>query len=250
LQSGFNTAIDLNLATIPFVNLLAVLIGILVFVGLILFVMVKYVKKLGPVVLGKEHAFQSFTYDMNRENNELDNQLRMKVRLITSSLNTRLNNIFYEFRVCPVVLIALSNSVRNPLYASASNNHFTTVMLPENRESYIDGLLRAIEDEYQAVYNAIISAKCEKERYIPDWSTSEDKDKNSMRDRIRMFLMEWANDVITEIIKTCIRKIEVYEKYEPEFKHDSYRSGIIINCIAKNKNYISLLDRHGKTNWN
>ena len=238
LQSG----VELNLSTIPYINLITVIIAVLLLLGIILFVLVKYVKKIGPVDLNKEHKGQTEVYYMNAENDEHDAQLRLKIRLITSSMKTRINNIFYAFRTCPVVVIALSNSVRMPLYNSASNNHFTTVLVPEKRESYIDGLLRSIQDEYVAISGSIIGINCIKENTLPAWDGTDD----SMKTMIKQFLYEWVNDVVTEVIKTCLKKIEVYEKYLPEFKNDEFRTGFVNACITKNKNYISLLDRHGR----
>ena len=242
LQTGAQASVDLNLSTIPFANLMAVLITLLFFLTIILFVIIKYVKKIGPIDLTKEHKGQTELYHMNIENDENDAQLRLKIQLITSSMKTRINNIFYQFRTCPVVVIALSNSVRAPLYNSASNNHFTTVLVPDKRDWYIDGLLKSIQDEYVAISNSIVGISCIKENTLPPWEGSE----NSMKSLIRLFLLEWADNVITEVIKTCKKKIETYEKYKPKFKGDEYRTGIVDHCINKNNNTITLLDRHGR----
>ena len=169
LQSGAQASFDINPSTMPFANLLVIIIAALVLAAGLLYVIVRYVKKIGPIDLSKEHSSQTSLYAMNRENQELDDQLRMQVRAITMQLKTRLRNIFMEFRTCPVAMIALSSSVPGLLYASAYNNHFTQVLLPENRDKYLESLLMAIEDEYKAVYLAASGNRCDEGETMPEW---------------------------------------------------------------------------------
>ena len=245
LQSG--ASVDLNLTTIPLPNIIIIVAAVMIMFFALLFVIVKYVKKIGPVDLEKENSVESSVYEMNREIFNVDSDMGARVRSITTSLETRLRNIFYESRICPVAVIALTNSALRPLYNSISNNHFTTVMQPSNRDNYLNGLLRAIEDQYRSTYNAMLNFECgDKKVSMPKWDDTNSGEDNSPKMRVEKFLDEWVDGVTTETIKSCLRKIEIFKSYEKSFKGNAYRTNILISCITKNEKYISLLDRHGK----
>jgi len=251
LQSGANANIIFDLANTPIAHLVVMAILIVI----IIYVLVKYYGNIGPLKR-RDQANSDALYHMNCENSELDEQLRVQARLKVSVLDQRLNNIFYDYKVCPVARIALAGAVRGVLQANACDNHFTTVLMPDNRDDYLEGLLKSIEDQYVAIYSAIAGIKCEKDEILPTWE--------EIKDTIKEFIIEWANLVIADVIKTCIKKIAVYKKYEPKFVGDSYRTGIVVGRIAKNKDHITLLDRRrsstrpqdlaterrGKTEWN
>ena len=245
LQSGATASIDFS--TVPLVNLIVVVATIMVMFFALLFVIVKYVKKLGPIDLEKENHVESSVYEMNKENHGVDKDTESRIRNITGSLETRLNNIFFEARICPVSVIALTYSALQPLYSSIANNHFTTVMQPNNRDNYLNGILRSIEDKYRSTYNAMMNFQCgDKNGNMPKWDEQKNGDESSPKIRVQNFLEEWVDSVTTEVIKSCLKKIDIYKSYEAAFKGNAYRTGILNSCIAKNEKYISLLDRHGK----
>jgi len=247
LQAGTTANVAVDFTQMSELSHAIIVIGGLLALAMILFVLTKYRGKIYGLDFNKD-TIESSVYEMNREIFNVDDQLRMKVRTITSSLKTRLRNIFYEAKMCPVAVIALTNSAIGPLNDSAANNHFTTVMLPENRDDYLNKLLRAIEDEYRSTYNAMLNFECgDKGGLMPSWERISDPGiETSPRDRVQEFLKEWVNDVTTETIKACIKKIEVYKSYETAFKGNKYRSDILASCIGKNERYKNLLDRHGK----
>ena len=240
MNAGAN--IDLNVATAPLANLL-VFFGFITFIFLVvIFVIVKYVKKIGTVELDRDST-EGHVYKLNKDISEIDEQMRMQVRTITSSLKTRLRNIFFDAKMCPVTVMALTNSALEPLYDSAENNHFTTVMLPENREDYLNKLLLAIEDEYRSTYNALQNFECgSKLGVMPNW---EGGGEISPKERLQHFLDDWVYSVITETIKSCTKKIDIYTSYESVFKGNKYRTDILKACIEKNEKYLVFLDRRG-----
>ena len=244
LQSG--AAVSLDFSTIPPFLAIIIIAAIVFMFSALLFVIVKYVRKIGPVDLEKENSVESSVYEMNRDNHNIDKGTESRIRNITGSLETRLNNIFFEAGVCPVSVIALTYSALQPLYSSVANNHFTTVMQPNNRENYLNGILRSIEDKYRSTYNAMMNFHCgDKNGNMPKWE--EQKNENdSPKVRVQKFLDEWVDSVTTEVIKACLKKIELYKSYESAFKGNAYRTKILNDCIAKNEKYVSLLDRHGK----
>ena len=168
LQSG--ATVNLDLSTVPLATIIIVVSAIMIVFFCLLFVIVKYVKKIGPIDLDRENSVQSSVYEMNKENHNVDKEAETRIRALTASLETRLRNIFFESRICPVAVMALTNSALRPLYNSITNNHFTTVMQPSNRNDYLNGLLRAIEDEYCSTYNAMLNFQCgDKNGYMPKW---------------------------------------------------------------------------------
>ena len=245
LQSGANADISVDFTHMTFANTVVIIIGALVALVLVLFFLAKYVRKAGFIDLDKNNTIESSAYEMNKAIDGIDSQMRIKVRTVTSSLKTRLRNVFYEAGMCPVAVIALTNSALGPLYDSAANNHFTAVMLPENYDDYFDKLLKAIEDEYRSTYNAMLNFECgDRIGSMPSWDGEKDPGKEgSPRERVQKFLTDWMNSVLTETVKSCFKKIEVYKNSESALKGSKRWTDIVANCIAKNEKYISLMDR-------
>jgi len=244
LQSGANADISFDFSKITLPNTIIIVIGFLAGLAMILFFLAKYARKAGFIDLDKNNSIESLAFDMNAAIDKIDGQLRMEVRAITSSLKTRLRNIFYEAGMCPVAVIALTNSALGPLYDSAANNHFTTVMLPENREDYLIKLLKAIEDEYKSTYLAMLNFECgDRIGVMPLWEGEENAGADSPKNRVQKFLSDWVHSVLTATVKSCLKKIDVYKDKENALKGSKRWVGIIASCIAKNERYVTLLDR-------
>ena len=226
LQSGAY----IDLSTIPFPNLVVVVTAFLLVAGAAMYIIARHVKKIGPIDLSKEHSGQTALYNMNRENDNHDNELKMRIRAITLQRKTRLRNILKEFHTCPLAMMSLTGSLLGPLYASVINNHLTTVL--QNRAVFSENLLMAMEDEYEAVRLALFGNRCDNKETLPKWE--------SIKEKMRKFVDEWTENVLMETIKTCEKKLVVYREYKPQFAKDSYRSGIVDSGIAKNENYIQL----------
>jgi len=248
LQSGANADVSLDFSKITLESTIIIVAGFLLGLAMILFFLAKYVRKAGFLDIDKNNSIESSAYDMNDAISKIDDQMHIKVRTITSSLKTRLRNVFYDAGMCPVAVIALTNSALGPLYDSAANNHFTTVMLPENRDEYHNKLLKAIEDEYRSTYNAMLNCECgSRAGAMPLWEGGENAGNGaSPKERVQKFLADWANDVLTETIKSCIKKIGMYKASEGPLKSSKRWSGIVAGCIAKNERYIFLMDRHAR----
>ena len=248
LQSSASIGLDITNASAA--NVAIVFGSIMIMFFVLVFVVIKRINKIGPggIELAKDKdKIDSAVYGMNKENDKIDGELIAKVSEITTSLETRLQNIFYESKMCPATVIALTGSTLKPLYDSAKNNHFTTVMQPENRGEYLDKLLKAIEDRYKATYTAMLNFECGgKFGLMPTWDCINN-DEVSIKDKLQNFLKEWVYDVVTETIKSCVKKIKNYKDYQDAaFKNNKRWSDIMAECITKNERYISLLDRHGK----
>ena len=251
LQSGANAEFAFDFSKITTPTAIVIVGGSLLALAMILFFLAKYVRKVGFLDIDKNNSIESSAYAMNNEIDKVDSQMRMKVRTITQSLSSRLRNMFYETGMCPVAVIAITNSALGPLYDSAANNHFTTVMLPENREEYLIKLLKAVEDEYRSTYNAMLNFECgNKIGTMPLWEggiSGSAGAKIPPKEQMQKFLMDWVDSVLTETIKSCMKKIDIYKGGEIALQGSKRWAGITAACIAKNEKYISLMDRHGKS---
>jgi hypothetical protein len=171
---------------------------------------------------------------MNDENQEHDEHLQARLRQYTTGMRTRIINAFRDTKMCTMTRRAMSGAVRFPLYESITNNHFTEVLLPSNREAYKNRIVTNIRDEYEDVFYASTDVGCGQEM-LPSWEEA--------RGIIDRFLNDWVSAVIQEVIKTCKCKIDTYNKYLPDFEKngDEYRVKITKDCIAKNERYVELL---------
>ena len=240
LQSSANASFAFDFTQMPLANLIVLVAAILLLIGIVLFVFAKYVGKIGPIEM-RDKSNGNAIHEMNSENDEHDAQLRVQARLKISILEPRIDNTLYDLKVCPITRIALKGAIKYVMTVSASDNHFTTVLMPDNRDEYLNNLLRSTEDLYVSICSAVAGIKCEKYEPLMPW--------DRMRETAKRIIIEWINLVSRETIKTCLKKIGVCEKYEPRFKGDSYRSGIVVRTIAKNKKYIEQLDSRRKSRW-
>jgi hypothetical protein len=197
------------------------------------------IKSIGGIPIKREQEGQSSLYYMNDENQEHDNQLQSRLRQYTTSMRTRIVNAFRGIKMCSMTRRAISFAVRFPLYESVTNNHFTEVLLPANREAYKTRILLFMRDEYEDIYYASVDMTCGQEK-LPPWEEAG----RTVGD----LLDDWIAGVVTEVLKTCKQKIETYNKYLPDFEKndDDYRVKITKDCIAKNERYIELLTQGGK----
>ena len=217
----------------------AILIGgIILIIAMVLFALIRYAGKLGPVDFRKMNIIGDESHNLDNDITEKDKQLQKNSLVITERMGLRLTNIFMKYNMCPLTIKTLVLAVSRPLERSAFENHFTTVLMPEKRDAYVENLLRFIEDEYTAVFNSIPPVSCINEDKMPAWVT--------ICPEMKKFLLLWVEHNITETIKTCIRKIEIYRQKEPTFKDNLRMSEIILKRMQKNDDYIKKLDRHGK----
>ena len=236
LLQGGGVTVDVNQLSESTITQL--IIAILLVIGAGLFILVKYGAKIGPVDTRRTKSTESSIEHQSKELKKAEENLRLKIRQATSALNNRLSNIFYEFRMCPSTIEALGRSIPTVLFEAANNNNFNTALLPENKDIYLSNMLKSIQDEYQTRYNSFRGIACEMFGEMPIW--------DEIKEKIQNYLLEWSDRIITEEIKYCDTQIEIYQKYEPHFKSDSYQSGKTVSCIAECKETKNKLDRHGK----
>jgi hypothetical protein len=222
----------------PLANIIVIVSAVLLALGLFLWFLSRHVTKLGPVELRKEHVGETNLENLRREIKTHDDAFRTRIRSIITAMEPRLVTVFAQHKVCAVIRLSFAWAVLGPLYDAAHDNRFTSVLLPENRDVYIDRVMTAIRTRFMSVYILSQEIRCTITEYAPTW--------DAMEKEIKEFYYSLLDAIITEIIKTSLKKIEVYKSYEEMFKDDDYRHGKIVAVIAEENQVISLLDRHGK----
>ena len=229
--------IEADLAAMPLENLALLFGGIaflLVLLAVIAAVLVRKlgIKSLGPIKL--EQRGQSAMFNMNEENKELDDACRRRMRDETGKMKMHISNIFAELRICALARLAVSSTIRYPMYESVANNHFTTELMPERYGAYRERIIEAMADEYKSLSSASMDIQCG-HAGLPPWREVEK--------RLTECIDLWLRRISREVMLCCEKKIAVYQKYLPDFEaaKDDYRIGIVKGCIEKNGRYADVL---------
>ena len=241
LQSSASVHADLT--SIPLVNLALIMAGIILIVVLLLVFLYLVRPKIGTVDLRKDNIIEASLYNQNHETDKEDKNLCIRIKAGTTTLKNRLMNIFAMYKINPIISISLVNSIIYLLKEKADNNHFTTVLMPENRTKYITDLEKNIEQEYLTLYLAAENycTNCEKFSKMPEWGDGTNLNEQ-IRGNLYDFTIMWIEFCITETIKTCKTKIDIYKKYKHDFINSKYHLDINECCIKKNEKYIEILD--------
>jgi len=229
--------IDADLTAMPLENLALLLGGsavLLILFAIILIVIVRKlgIKSIGPIKL--EQRGQSSVFAMNETNKETDDACRRQMREVTNKMKRHISNIFAELRVCTLSRLAISSAIRYPMYESIANNHFTTELMPDQYGAYRERIIEAMREEYKSLSTASMDIKCGSAA-LPAW------------EKVEKQLVEcidvWLKRISREVLLCCEKKIITYKKYLADFEaaNDSYRIGIIKECIEKNEKYASVL---------
>jgi hypothetical protein len=140
--------------------------------------------------------------------------------------------------MCPIVRVALSSSIRLPLYTAIDENNFRRKF----HKDYVDNFLSSLLDEIRIDYNeyiAIYDVSCEILTQLPNF----DEITSTLYQIIKDF---WISKIIEQMILTCEKKIATYTDYMPLFQDtgDTYMIQVVQACIDKNKRYIDELKEH------
>ena len=212
-----NTTLDLT--AIPFMNLIVIIIALFGFI----FVMRKLgVTSVGPLKL--EYRDQGSMNAMNKANLEADSALRDRMRDFVDELWETMAS---AFNCEPIISYAVSSSLCFPFYKTVNNNHFTTVLLPENIEAYRDRILVQLKNRYNKIVNV-------SNGHLPPYEEN-------------ILLIEGWLDLFLRTLKgetnvTCREKISIYQKYKKSMCGD-YWKDIIEECIEKNKRYAEVIHK-------
>ncbi|MDR2815762.1 MAG: hypothetical protein LBB62_03565 [Proteiniphilum sp.] len=101
--------------------------------------------------------------------------------------------------------------------------------MPDRYKGYRDRIITQFEDRYLDAYSRVFDVEAK----MPTW----DEVKETMIGIVDTWLLR-----VKEAVKSsCDDKIEIYNRYALRFKNDEHRTGIVQECIDKNKKYIANL---------
>ena len=239
LEAGMLANFTVDPSLMPLENLIVLAIFLLAVLLIIIIFIAKYVQKIGPLDIRKSTIQNETQHEMDSEIAGEDRKLIKIIKSIIKRMELRLENLLSDFGICSSTARALVEGISRILEDSAGENHFTTVLMPENRDLYISNLVGTMEDKYKSIYNKLPRVSCINEGKLPPWDT--------IKDTMQKFIAYMVdNYYCTEVIKTCICKIQIYQKYEPKFASDNFHAVNLVKMIKKNNKYIQQLDRHGK----
>jgi hypothetical protein len=207
------------LSNTPFANL--VVIGVFVIIALVIMRWLG-IKSIGPVKLGFED--QDSMASLNKTIDESDANLRERMRAYVGALG---GSIESGIKSSSIASFALSGTLRNPLYESINNNHFTTVLMSDCINNYKNLLFMQLEDHYRLAEqkaNGAIPPFDEKKELVIDW-----------RDR-------FIEALKGEVLITCKEKLRNYENYNKNITSPRWKE-IIKECIEKNESVIKELEK-------
>ncbi|GHV91991.1 hypothetical protein AGMMS50268_24940 [Spirochaetia bacterium] len=229
--------INADLTSMPPTTILIITVSVmalLVVTTLLIFFLVKKLnlRSLGPLKV--EHQNQSTMYDMNEKNYELDDLCRKQMRQITNNMKIHISNIFAELEICTIARLAISSSIRFPLYESVANNHFTTELMPDSYDAYRERILEQMRDEYVSISSVSRDIQCNRDA-LPVWE--------EVHARLIDCIDLWLKRISREVMLNCEKKIAIYKKYLRNFEQvkDDWRTGIVRECIEKNEKYMTVL---------
>ena len=226
-----------NITSMPLANLIVVCFTtavIIAFVGWLLHR--ASIIQIGPFTFRKEQEGQTTMYNMNEENANADDFVKLRLRQMTNALRQRIINMFNAYHACPMTRRALSSSLRFPLYESIGNNHFTKELMPDRFDGYRQRVFDSLKDEYIDVSTSSEETTCEKNN-LPSWTVA--------RIIVEQFLDMWLVEV-SNLVQDCSRqKLSTYTEYLTTYEKnkDTYRTAIVTSCIEKNKRYTEELSR-------
>ncbi len=209
--------IDLN--TIPYLNL--IIIAVFAVIGLILMRRLG-IKSIGPIKLDIED--KDSMAELNRKNDQADCNLRDRMRDYVDELGETMEDCI----ACDALTAyALSSSLRFPFYKTVNNNHFTTVLMPENIAGYKERLIIQLQTRYNKVEKLSNGG-------LPPFSDKKE------------IVVEWVEKFICflkgEVVITCKEKLKNNERYKKSIKSTRWND-IISENEEKNKRYIKELEK-------
>jgi len=188
--------IEANLGTMPLQNIIAYIIGAIVILITIAIILRKLgVTNLGPLKM--EHRGLSTEHRMNEATDKEDDNCRKQMRQITSNMKINISNIFSVLHICTLARVAISSTIRYPLYESIANNHFTTELMQENYKIYRERIIEMIREEYISLSSVSKDIQCNREA-LPSW------------EQVSKMLIEcidlWLKRISKEVIRACEKK--------------------------------------------
>jgi len=142
-----------------------------------------------------------------------------------------------DFDLAPDGKRVICSALMDPLAEAARQNKFKVLLRPANVNSYIGRLIKRIKEEYEFLSMEHDRETCPKDgspcTQFPGW--------HELEGGVTRLLMDgWAMHIKEQVVKTCEKKMELYQMYKASYEElgDAVRGKIAADCFEKNKNYI------------
>jgi hypothetical protein len=237
-----NGQFDVNLSTMPLGNIIAVGIIVILAVSAVIAVGVwalktLKIKKIGNIDILEEtkKAYERYNHMascqhfMDDEIHDVDDGLRVRLQEITQSVELHTMNVLRQFMKSGILQESLAAHFSLVLTASVIKNHFTKELMPDRYKGYRERIINQFEDRYVDAYSRVLDA----ETGMPPWDRTSES--------LTGIVDGWLLRVKEAVRSACDDKIEIYSRYAVRFREDEYRSGIVAECVNKNKKYIANL---------
>jgi hypothetical protein len=235
-------AVDVNFSTIPLSNIVALgVVGIAAFAviiaGCVWAAKTLNIKKIGSIDILEEtkkvyenyNHMTSCQHFMDDEIHDVDDALRIRLQELTQSVELHTMNVLRQFLKSGILQESLAAHFSLVLTASVIKNHFTKELMPDRYKAYRERITTQFEDRYLDAYSRVMDA----ETGMPSWG--------KVGGALIGIVDNWLGHTKEAVRGACGDKIDIYSRYAQRFKDDEYRTGIVNECIEKNKKYIANL---------
>ena len=228
-----------DLATIPVINIIT--IGIVIICGLV--VVAILIKKLGlsigaikPSVYEYDQFCQTEMFHLQEKIADLDKETKINMRRYTKFGAYSIAKICQLDTVCTAIRNSMIFTMKEPLLGFVTENHFTKELTETGYESYRTKVISSVRDTYYDLTCDSKNMKCDV--ILPDWEET--------KDAYIELIDSWLYMAVREVRKTCLRKIQEYERVLKIVENNKNWKSIVENCIKKNNEYIDFLTLKGK----
>lgn len=237
-----NGEVKVDLSTIPMNTLIVVFIGI---AGLLIIaaVLIKIFKIDFGFSKKDTIKLQDYEYDqrcilinhkIKEDVDNIDWNLQKSLREQTKNINCVISELDIENSLCKPSRISLFKTIKEPLYACVSNNHFTREFMPTNYDSYRKNIISSMQNDYKNLMYEYNGDACEKNT-LETWSVVEPIVEKSVD--------TWLIMAMNEVKKACYQKLNLYKTEIKNVEKSETWKSVIQNCIDKNTHYIDEIEK-------
>lgn len=227
-----------SLASMSTSNLIIIIVGILVLMiaAAILIKKCDLIVSKGSIKVTDyetDQKCQAIMYHMQDAIDNIDYDTRSSIRRQTKVSNYKIAGIGRISDMCQTSRRSLFHSFKEPFYDFINANHFTREFRPDNIDSYKANLFECIREIHQELSFEYKLDGCDRNE-MDVWT--------AVSPQFEQLVDDWLLMAFKEVKKSCIRKIELYERYIPELEKSKHWSEVLSECINKNKEYIKNQD--------
>ena len=223
----------------PVTNLIIIIVGIIILLVVLAYVIKKFGIRISKDSISArdyeyDQSCQTVMYHLQENIEQIDYETRRNIRRETLLCNYLISNLDSIGTMCPPARRSLFFALKEPFYEVINNNHFTRELMPGNYDLYRTSIFNALQDSYQNLLMEYGTDSCDKDN-LPEWLQVED-DFYTIVDR-------WLEMAQGEVIKSCKRKINLYQKEYKSVENSKHWKQVLTDCITKNNYYIEVMNK-------